>query len=128
MDLHLDSNNEHGCPLQQKCPFAFVGCQFESTGMELETHSKKYVKHHLLLVGQYLYVDHQTSAMITSEDCEVIKQVLFNEVDKTNKKLYIINAKDRELALQLAEFQDKQGVEALFTSLRLVLMRSTIYL
>ena len=131
MDLHLDPNNERGCPLvnKQKCLFAFVGCQYEGSGMELETHLKKYVKHHLLLVGQYLYSDHhkkETSATIISEDWEAIKQLLFNEVDKANKKLETINDKDRELALQISEFQGKQnnigfrltGVEDLLTSLQ----------
>ncbi|XP_065897101.1 TNF receptor-associated factor 5-like [Dysidea avara] len=131
MDLHLDPNNERGCPLvsKQKCIFAFVGCQFEASGMQLETHLKKYVKHHLLMVGQYLYDFHQkkqTSGRITGKDYEEIKQLLYNEVEKANKQLETFNDKDRELALQITEFQGKQnnigfrltGVEDLLTSLQ----------
>jgi len=37
-----------------QCLFAFLGCQFVASSLELETHLERYVKHHLSLVGKFL--------------------------------------------------------------------------
>ena len=128
MDLHLDPNNQLGCPLikrnmtTQECLFAFLGCKFTATASELEKHLEEHIKYHLYLVGKYLS-DFKVNGVNESTN-EAVTNLLYSELHKINETLQ--RMKDRDQTTQLTELQGKQkeisfrltGVENILSALQ----------
>ena len=112
MDLHLDPNNQLGCPLiknktaTQECLFAFLGCKFTPIASEVEKHLEEYTKFHLYLVGKYLS-DWKVNGVNKSNN-EAFKNLLYSELHKINETLERIKEKDKTQSTQLTELQSKQ--------------------
>ena len=128
MDLHLDPNNQLGCPLIkrnmtiQECLFAFLGCKFTATASELEKHLEEHMKYHLYLVGKYLS-DFKVNGVNESTN-EAVTNLLYSELHEINDTLQ--RMKDRDQTTQLTKLQGKQkeisfrltGVENIFSALQ----------
>ena len=114
MDLHLDPNNQLGCPLIkrnvtiQECLFAFLGCTFTATAPELETHLEEHMKYHLYLVGKYLSDSKINFHGVNKSNNEAVKNLLGSEMHKINETLQRIKEKDKTQTTQLTELQGKQ--------------------
>ena len=130
MDLHLDPNNQLGCPLikrkftTQECLFAFLGCKFTATTSELEKHLKEHMKYHLYLVGKYLS-DPKVNGVNKSTN-EAVTNLLYSELHKINETLQRMKDEDKTQTTQLTELQGKQkdisfrltGVENILSTLQ----------
>ena len=114
MDLHLDPNNQLGCPLikrkitTQECLFAFLGCKFTATASEIEKHLEEYMKYHLCLVGDYLSDRKVNGVNKSSANNEAVKNLLYSEIHKINETVQKVKVKDKTQTTQLTELQGKQ--------------------
>ena len=115
----------------QQCCFAFLGCQFVGSSLELVKHMEDDMSSHLeyicKILLEYSHTSHKTSGAIsTNEGNQAIKNLLFTDLEKVKANVEQVIKEGDKTKSQATKIQEKQkeiafrlnGVEDLLATIQ----------